>query len=813
MKKKLSALFMVFAMVLSLFSGLGVNTVWADDNEGGGTDNVITGLAAKDWFDYDDEGQVTKPKDQAEWSKELWSAVDGLILLVQKLENGVTTGSAINADALTLAYCGDEDKPDNNLQTGNVGSVSPVDYNNDYVQLKFTKTGWYKLYQTADASDAIVINVGYKELGFYTTETKTPESAMESAALYTFTPQDSNSIYLITNVPDDVTWDGSLKWEVNANGKNIDESQQGRYFEKTLITGTESSKDKTYKITLKKGTFDWMDIRVKATGTIGENGSEPWTPEEGITIHYDGNVVGFSVTQEFDWNDAAGCPVVRPDATYRKECWADFSHSAPYQFAEVNENGEVEKTYTKDQLTIEPMADGTGDAYLLQDKKVIRIKFNGVGTYKVYAKDDPADYVMISADFNKVGLYTSQTVSVDTACDSESTLWRDECNELYVIPHGLDDGVTPTYNFSVIPADSDQPIAYDGYYTVEDLQNGNHKIVINKDKNENFTVLVTMEWTENGHTESAEASVWSEKSSSGNTGGGSTGGSTGGGSSVTPTPEPTPTPKPTPGETTTETKTETTTNSKGNTVKQETTITKNPDGSVASTTTKSEIENIAKNTSASVSVTKDAEGKISAAEATVENTVKPGKSDTVKTTISASVVKQMTDAAGTTDLTIKQTVKDTKGNVLYTVETKAEDLAAGKKLTLVKIENGKKVLVSKPVTVNKNGNVSVKAEEGEYQLLNEKETKALQKEILKTVTPKTGNVSVDKGKKTTVKLSSKLDMDNVAKITYTSSDKSTVKVDKNGNIIAKKKGNVTVKVKVTLKDGTTKTVKVKVKVK
>ena len=55
MKKKLSALFMVFAMVLSLFSGLGVNTVWADDNEGGGTDNVITGLAAKDWFDYDDD--------------------------------------------------------------------------------------------------------------------------------------------------------------------------------------------------------------------------------------------------------------------------------------------------------------------------------------------------------------------------------------------------------------------------------------------------------------------------------------------------------------------------------------------------------------------------------------------------------------------------------------------------------------------------------------------------------------------------------------------------------------------------------------
>ena len=85
--------------------------------------------------------------------------------------------------------------------------------------------------------------------------------------------------------------------------------------------------------------------------------------------------------------------------------------------------------------------------------------------------------------------------------------------------------------------------------------------------------------------------------------------------------------------------------------------------------------------------------------------------------------------------------------------------------------------------------------------------------VVKTVTPKKSNVSVAKGKKTTVKLSSKLDMDNVAKITYRSSDKTKVKVDKNGKVTAKKKGNVTVKVKVTLNDGTTKTVKVKVKVK
>ena len=1269
MKKKLSALFMVFAMVLSLFSGLGVNTVWADVNEkeGGDTEEVISGLAAMDWLEWDDDGNITGPNEQATWMKGLGSVVNGTTLLVKELdEKGSPTGDAIRANALTLAYCGDGEEPNESLQTENVGSIAPVENNADYVQLKFSYTGWYKLYLTNRTdSDEITIEVGYKDLGFYTTETKTPEGAIDS---YEYTSEKDGVIYLITSAPADVTWDGNETWQVNVDGKeNIDEDLYSKYFTKTLVKPDDSSRGRVYKLTLKKGTFEWLDICVKAQGTFG--GEDKWNPEERLNVHYEGKMsglrvsndidntecegdkecwsqviypmhrfmtwqegetqkiyhaseleavpvdgkgtvrlkdsaekegiveilvsdagdykvyvkddstdyvtihmsypesayyttenpsvdglldgaenytfnstesgnvlyfianipedvteiesewyvstnagdvakddieryvsiekigrgkfkltlkdtteylyllgkvhqpgfdpdhgktegwgtvswlttqftgssAGFSVTQKFHWDDNESHMVIDDEAHYTKEGWGNLNHQQTYQFAKVAKDGSVEKVYKKDELTIEPMADATGTAFLVQPDDYIRIKFNGTGEYKIYAKENPDDAVIVSADFNKVGLYTAEEVSADTVCDSESTIWKDECNVLYVIPHGVDENLTKKYKFFVEPEDGDRSYDIADFYTVEDLNNGNHKITINKEQKKNFTVGVTMELYNENHdkVDETEAGVWiqskedypqeqgfvaiadidrenpeiptdinwysnigayytdevcivfatidsderknivtadqllltdsegnpvgsitanakdgrfcdltfpgigsykvvnketnevvnldvyyrevafyknttvskdsylssvktdsdnqvfymvenqgedyiiknvelhagiyedgkeeptyftdstkyftyevvnasepyvykitlgakadfpeeffievkaqiqdaygtydtdgyvwiytdKDSSDSGNTGGGSSGGSTGGGSTVTPTPTPNP------GETTTETKTETTTNSKGNTVKQETTITKNPDGSVASTTTKSEIENIAKNTSASVSVTKDAEGKISAAEATVENTVKPGKSDTVKTTISASVVKQMTDAAGTTDLSIKQTVKDTKGNVLYTVETKAEDLAAGKKLTLVKIENGKKVLVSKPVTVNKNGNVSVKAEEGEYQLLNEKETKALQKEILKTVTPKTGNVSVDKGKKTTVKLSSKLDMDNVAKITYTSSDKSTVKVDKNGNIIAKKKGNVTVKVKVTLKDGTTKTVKVKVKVK
>lgn len=1275
MKKKLSALFMVFAMVLSLFSGLGVNTIWAGENEeeGGDTGKVISGLAAKDWLEWDDNGNITGPNEQATWMKGLGSVVNGTTLLVKELdETGNPTGDAIQADALTLAYCGNGKEPDESLQTENVGSIAPVENNADYVQLKFSHTGWYKLYLTGRTDDAITIQVGYKDLGFYTTDKKTPEGAIDS---YDYTSKKDGVIYLIISAPEDVKWDGNETWQVNVDGNEIiDENLYSKYFTKTLVSSDNSSQEKVYKLTLEKGTFEWLNICVKANGTIGNE--DTWTPEEWLNVHYEGkmsglrvsndiddtegeggkecwsqviypmhrlmawqengtqkiyqaseleavsvdgngtatlkdsvekegiveilvsdagdykvyvkddptdyvtihmsypdsafyttenpsvkglldgsikytynstksgNVLyfianipedvseveyewnvstnagdvaaddinryvsieeiargkfkltlkdtteylyligkvhqpgfdpdhgqtegwgteswltaqftgsseGFSVTQNFHWDDNAGNMVIDDPVHYTKEGWGNLNHQQTYQFAKVAADGSVEKVYTKDELTIEPMNDATGNAFLVQPDKYIRIKFNGTGEYKIYAKENPDDAVIVSADFNKVGLYTAEKVSADTVCDSESTIWKDECNVLYVMPYGVDENLRPEYEFYVEPADTDRSYEIKDFYTVEKLENGNYKITINKDQEKNFSVGVTMKlYNGDDQVDETEASVWvqskeeypqeqgfvaiadldrenpviptdikwysnigayytdevcivfatidndeqinivpadqlsltdsegnpvgsitanakdnrfcdltfpgigsykvvnketkevvnldvyyrevafyknstvskesylssiktdsdnpvfymvenreddysiknielragiyedgkeeptyftdsakyftyevvnasepcvykitlgaksgfpeeffieakaqiqdaygtydtdgyvwiytdKDSSDSGNTGGGSSGGSTGGGSTVTPAPAPAPTPAPEtkPEQTTTETKTDTIKNDSGNTVKQEVTTVKNSDGTVASTTTKSEIENAAKNTSASVTVTKDAEGKIATAEAAVENTVKAGKNDTVKTTISATVVKQMTEAAGTTDLTITQTVKDTKGKVLYTVETNAEDLKAGKKLTLVKVENGKKILVTKPVTVDKKGNVNVKAEEGEYQLLNEQDAKKLQKEILKTVEPKKDKMSVSKGKKESIKLSNKLDMDNVAKITYTSSDKSKIKVDKNGKITAKKKGTVTVKVKVTLNDGTTKTVKVKVKVK
>ena len=60
---------------------------------------------------------------------------------------------------------------------------------------------------------------------------------------------------------------------------------------------------------------------------------------------------------------------------------------------------------------------------------------------------------------------------------------------------------------------------------------------------------------------------------------------------------------------------------------------------------------------------------------------------------------------------------------------------------------------------------------------------------------------------------SKLDMDNVEKITYSTSKKSVATVNKNGTVTTKKSGKVTIRAKVLLKNGKTKTVKMTVTVK
>lgn len=266
--------------------------------------------------------------------------------------------------------------------------------------------------------------------------------------------------------------------------------------------------------------------------------------------------------------------------------------------------------------------------------------------------------------------------------------------------------------------------------------------------------------------------------------------------------------------TTTETKTETTKNEAGKEVSVTVTTEKDADGKVTGSKEVSVIAEADKNASATVTVQKDADGAVTGAQADVAVTGS-GSAKKITGTLSGAVLSQVTDAAGTKNVSVSVTIAS--GSKSYTVKADADELKAGAKLNVVAIDpKTKKYVLVNATTykVSKDGNVKLALPAGEtYELITPKEAAAIEKQILKTVKVQKASAAIKKGKSTTVKLNSKLDMNNVSKITYVSSKKSVATVSKSGKVTAKKAGTVTVKAKVTLKNGKTKTVTMKITVK
>lgn len=82
-----------------------------------------------------------------------------------------------------------------------------------------------------------------------------------------------------------------------------------------------------------------------------------------------------------------------------------------------------------------------------------------------------------------------------------------------------------------------------------------------------------------------------------------------------------------------------------------------------------------------------------------------------------------------------------------------------------------------------------------------------------SVALKTTSKTLKQGKTYQLSFQKKLESEYVSKITYTSSNKKIATVSKTGKITAKKKGSTVIKCKVVFKEGTSKTVNFKVKVK
>lgn len=234
-----------------------------------------------------------------------------------------------------------------------------------------------------------------------------------------------------------------------------------------------------------------------------------------------------------------------------------------------------------------------------------------------------------------------------------------------------------------------------------------------------------------------------------------------------------------------------------------------PDGKQDTTVETSKVEITVsgdKKAEASVTITKDAQGNVTGANATVSGS---------KGTLTTDVVKQLTEAAGTEDLTIIMQVKNANGDVKYTVSVSAKNVKNNKSLKafVVNRKTGEYELINSKTYKAKDGNLNASfGKKGDYVLLTTKEAARIEKEILKTIAPKKTKATVKKGKTTEFKLDSKLNQNNVKKVTYKTSKKSIATVNKNGKIKANRKGTVKIKAIVTLKNGKTKTVSMKIAV-
>lgn len=256
-------------------------------------------------------------------------------------------------------------------------------------------------------------------------------------------------------------------------------------------------------------------------------------------------------------------------------------------------------------------------------------------------------------------------------------------------------------------------------------------------------------------------------------------------------------------------KTETTVSTNPDGSKTQTTVTTKPDGSKVKTVATANKDG----STVTVTTTTDSKGSTSVKAEVVKTGTKSAAG--TKGTISSDVVAQITEAAGTNDVVITQKVVDQDGKIAYTVSINAKDLTSGEKFIVVKYnkKTGKYTLCNKKIYKVTDAGVSLTIKNsGSYQLISEADAAKLVKEILATVKPAKKSKTVKEGNAASFAWSKELDIANVSKITYSSTDNSIAKIGKNGKITAKKAGKVTLKATVTLKNGKKKVVSMKLSV-
>lgn len=169
-----------------------------------------------------------------------------------------------------------------------------------------------------------------------------------------------------------------------------------------------------------------------------------------------------------------------------------------------------------------------------------------------------------------------------------------------------------------------------------------------------------------------------------------------------------------------------------------------------------------------------------------------------------------------------QKVYDKEGRLAYQVKVNTADIKADTTLYVYKYDTKTKKyqLVKEEdqrVNVDADGSISYDFDKlaftQRYELVTKEQAAAIDKKILATVKVKYSNKTVKQNTSVKFIMDQGLNMDNVKSIQYTSANKKVAAVSKSGKITAKNAGKVTVKAKVTLLNGKSKTVKMTITVK
>ena len=249
-------------------------------------------------------------------------------------------------------------------------------------------------------------------------------------------------------------------------------------------------------------------------------------------------------------------------------------------------------------------------------------------------------------------------------------------------------------------------------------------------------------------------------------------------------------------------------NSRGNTVTTTETTVKDSKGNVVKKTTKKEIKNIGNGTDAVIDVDNNT---------AIINKIGAAKPKGMQATINNKVLSQLKEANNGKDLLLTMIVKDKDGNKRYSVEVNTADLTPKNKLYIYKKDSktGELILVNNKayITDSKGQLKLIIRSKGDFVLKNAEDAAKINERILATVQAKKNKATIAKGKTELFAFHEDLDMRNVKSISYETSDLRIATVNETGKIKGKKAGTATITATVTLKNGETKILTMKVTVK